>query len=82
VLGDVCVGKYEVNPAYRDLPIPTIWEHPVTAFEPADVRQRAEELTAVPLEHLPPWLAEQVVVLRDFYASAAERGMAIAFWWD
>lgn len=46
VLRHALDGGEEVNPAYRDHP-GTVWEHPVTALEPAQVHEVADALRAV-----------------------------------
>ena len=38
-----CDGGAEINPAYRDVAF-SVWEHPVTALEPAAVREVAAVL--------------------------------------
>jgi hypothetical protein len=85
-------GDEEVNPAFRDHPH-TIWEHPVTALEPAAVAEVAGRLrrfdpgTAVvgpPPDDVPSveYLREHLVALRAFYDGAADRGLATVMWWD
>ncbi len=56
-----CSGGTEINPAYRDV-LDTIFEHPVTALEPAEVREVATvlaEWTGADAAHAIPRDAEQ-----------------------
>ena len=42
-LRQACAGEEEINPAYREVAY-SVWEHPVTALEPAAVREVAAVL--------------------------------------
>jgi hypothetical protein len=69
-----------------------VFEHPVTALEPemvvvvADMLLRAAEAVAASVPELGelqvPYVRGRLVDLRDFYAKAAERQLAVALWWD
>ena len=98
-------GDVEINPAFRDRR-DTVWEHPVTALEPAIVADVAallgqvdpgavlaalpEDATAALLcigmrqfdGHPRSYLQRHLAALRDFYAHAAHRRLAVALWWD
>jgi hypothetical protein len=84
-------GDEEINPAYRDRP-GSVWEHPVTALDPAAVAVVAAQLrridpvavTAVRPDEQPgpDYLLTHFTALRAFYDGAAGRRLATVLWWD
>ncbi|GIH90649.1 hypothetical protein ACFFMN_27170 [Planobispora siamensis] len=98
-------GEQEVNPTYRDHPS-TVWEHPITALDPAAVASVASMLPSATaavsaaltppdgkalalagellpmVEHPGEYLMRRLSALRDFYAEAARRRLAVVLWWD
>ena len=65
-LSRACAGSDEINPGYRNVAV-TIWEHPVTALDPAAMRDVAGQLDAWSasdivqgLAHDAPTLAKQL----------------------
>jgi hypothetical protein len=63
-----CAGGEEINPAYREVAY-SVWEHPVTALEPEDVREVAAVLEG--------WSGDAIIgdLATDAATAAAQLGV-------